>query len=291
MEILRLPESTAIEAHITMPLANTEYTMSWQDLLTGATGTYVATSASNKSATFVFPDTYLTYSGTLLADFYDPSDDIAYSTGIEILKPYCDITSVKTRLNLNTTAAIQAEKVARKLIEAETGTSFQLVRKEKDLVGMGLDYLPIKEKIQKLYYVWENEILVHDYQDPNLQAYKISVDGTSIVSTDTPVNKMEYRFVWRDRYLDKDFAEGYDYLIDGDFGYKFIPEDIVEACELLVQDITSNDMRYINRYIEQFDNREFSIKFSKNAGSSGTGNLIADKILLKYKNSIVPGVI
>ena len=49
-------------------------------------------------------------------------------------------------------------------------------------------------------------------------------------------------------------------------------------------------MRYVNRYIESFDNTEFVVKFAKGY-SSGTGNMIIDKILNKYKNRIIPGVL
>jgi phosphomannomutase len=49
-------------------------------------------------------------------------------------------------------------------------------------------------------------------------------------------------------------------------------------------------MQYINNYIESFDNADFKIKFAKNF-ANGTGNLIVDKILSKYKNSIKIGVL
>jgi len=49
-------------------------------------------------------------------------------------------------------------------------------------------------------------------------------------------------------------------------------------------------MRYMNRYIEEFDNNEFKVKFGKGT-TTGTGNMIADKILAGYKNRIIPGVI
>lgn len=155
---------------------------------------------------------------------------------------------------------------------------------------MGLDYLPLDEKIQKLYYLRENGVLIYDHEDSNLQEYKISVDGTSIVTSVSPVNKMEYKYVWRDRYLDTDFFYGYDYLVDADFGYKAIPEDIQEACEILIQDIVNDNMKYYNRNIVEFNNLEFRIKFS-NRSFDGSGNAIVDKILAKYKNAITPGVL
>lgn len=288
METLRLPETTAVEVSFSVANENHPYTISYTDFNTGTSYSASATSNSSGIVTFELNDYYLTYTGTVKAQVYDGSS-LVISTGIDIVKPYCDLTSVKTKLGITTAQAVQIEKVARKIIEAEAG-NFNFVRKQKEIVGMGLDYLPVDERIANLYYMYENGELIYDYEDENLDDYRISIDGTSIVTSVSPVNKMEYQKVWRDRFLDTDFTSGYEYVIDGDFGYEVIPEDIQEACELLMQDISSNDMRYINRGIEEFDNREFKIKFAKGY-ASGTGNNIADKILAKYKNRIVPGVI
>ena len=96
--------------------------------------------------------------------------------------------------------------------------------------------------------------------------------------------------VWRERYLDSAFGEGSEYRVDGDFGWKVIPQDIQEACELLIQDIKSDNLKYINRYIESFDNEDFKIKFAKNP-TAGTGNMFVDKILEKYRNRLRIGVL
>jgi len=49
-------------------------------------------------------------------------------------------------------------------------------------------------------------------------------------------------------------------------------------------------MKYLNKYIESFDNDDFKIKFAKNFNAS-TGNLVVDRILAKYKNNIRIGVL
>lgn len=288
MEVLRLPETTTVQVAFSVPQDVHPYTLSYTDFNTATVYSASATSNSSGIVTFNLNNYYLTYTGTVKAEVYDGSN-LIIATGIDIVKPYADITSVKNKLGITTAQAVQIEKVARKIIEADAG-NFNFVRKQKEIIGMGLDYLPVDERIVKLYYMYENGELIYDYQDENLNDYRISVDGTSITTSVTQVNKMEYQRVWRDRFLDTDFASGYEYLIDADFGYQVVPEDIQEACELLMQDIASNNMRYINRGIEEFDNNEFKIKFAKGY-TSGTGNMIADKILAKYKNRIIPGVI
>jgi hypothetical protein len=289
MEILRLPNTTAVEVSFTVPTASETYIISYQDVNNLQTYSASATSSGSQVATFELDSRYLTYTGTLVAEVMNSSSATVYRDGIDVVRPYCNIESVASKLGVTTSQTIQSEKVARKIIESEAG-NFGFVRKNKEVYGMGMDYLMLDEPIRNLYYLYENGELIYDYEDENLQEYKISVDGSSIVTSASQVNKMEYQRVWRDRYLDTDFTSGFDYLVDGDFGYSYVPEDIQEACELLIQDIASNNLRYVNRYIKEFDNNEFKVKFS-DGFQSGTGNMIADKILSRYKNRIIPGVI
>lgn len=289
MEILRLKDTTSIQATFTVPSASTVYFLEYDDLLTGASFSASATSNVAKSITFTLNDRYLTYAGNLEANVFDGSNDVVISTGIDVIKPYCDIKSLRDKLNLTNAQAENAERIARMIIESEAG-SFQFVREQREFYGMGMDYLPINDNIVKLYYIWENGELVYDYEDPDLQEYQISKDKSSIVPSDPERNKMEYKVVWRDRYYQDAFEDGYDYLVDADFGYKVVPSNIQEACEILVQDIVSDNMKYYNRNIIEFDNLEFRIKFADGT-ASGTGNLLVDKLLSKYKNQIYPGVL
>jgi hypothetical protein len=287
MEILRLPNTTSIQASFTLS-PNTLYTIYYDDVILGDSFSASATSNASGVVIFTLNSRYLTYSGNLEALIYNGTS-LVYSTGINVLRPYCDINAAATDLGKTTSEIIKAESIARMIIESEVGP-FLFVRKEKEVSGMGLDYLPINEKIQSLYMMYENGELIHDSSDEDMNLYKISVDKSSIIPIDVIHNKIEYPKVWRDRYLDAAFANGYDYLIDADFGYRIIPEDIQKACYLLVKDIVNNSMEYINKYIELFDNTEYRVQFAKGS-SSGTGNLTVDKILSPYKNKIVPGVI
>jgi hypothetical protein len=288
MEILRLANTSAIDAKFTVLNASAVYTLEYEDLITGATYSASAMSLANKTITFRLDNRYLAYTGKLFANVYDTGNNIVISTGIDVLRPYCDIDSVKAKLEITNAQAVEAERVARNIIESEAG-EFQFVRKQKETTGMGIDFLPFNEKIVKLYYLWENDVLTYDYQDETTEQYKISIDKTSVIPYEGQ-NKTEYRRVWRDRYSNVSFGDGYDYVVDADFGYQVIPSDVQEACEILIQDIISDGMRYFSRNISEFDNNEFKVKFADSA-VTGTGNLIADKLLSKYKNKIKPGVI
>lgn len=288
MEILRLPESTSIQASFDVSLANTLYTALYTDLITGTSYSASATSNNSKVVSFTLNSRYMSYSGDIDFNIYR-SGSAVYSDQLTIIRPYCSINKIKEKLNITTAQAIEFESTARSIIEAEAGP-FSFVRKEKEVSGMGMDYLPVNERIETLYKMYENGSLIHDSSDTELNLYKISVDKSSIVPIDQIQNKVEYQKVWRDRYLDVSFASGYDYLIEADFGYRVIPNDIQKACELLITDLANNNNQYINKYIEMFDNVEFRVQFSKEF-AKGTGNMIVDSILSKYKNRIIPGVI
>jgi len=289
MEILRLPETTQIFIDLVMPSSSSQYVMQYEDLTTGESFSASATSNSLKVARFILNSKYLTYSVSLFSNVYDSSNNIILSTGIDVVKPYCDITTVKIKLGVTTAQAIEAEKVARRIIEAEVG-SFQFVRKLKEVIGMGIDYLPMDERIVSIYQMWENNEIIFIPGDDSYDQYKISIDKSSIILDDEIQNKVEYTKVWRDRNYAVTFCPGCDYVIDGSFGYQVIPSDIQEACEILMQDLIQGNTKYFSRNITEFDNKEFKIKFAPGS-SSGTGNLIVDKLLIKYKNRIRPGVI
>jgi hypothetical protein len=215
-------------------------------------------------------------------------------TNIEIIRPYCNLDSVAAALSITDGSEIQYERLARYIIDSQT-QGFPFIRKEKDIIGNGTDYLPIDEKIYKIYKVYDNQELQYDSTlsaSANLVTYEITKDQTSITNVDDEPaeNKVNYKVVWRERYLDSAFSEGSEYRIDGDFGWKVVPQDIQEACEMLIQDIKEDNLKYINRYIESFDNEDFKIKFAKNP-TTGTGNMFVDKILEKYRNRLRIGVL
>lgn len=297
MELLRRNESTALQFCLTGLEESQNYTLNYEDTVTGAPYSASATATSEGKAIFLLDPYYLTYNGFLYGQVLNSASTIVYETNIDIVRPYCNVTKVGTKLELTYDETKELEKVARFIIDSQTAP-FTYLKKYKEVVGGGYDYLPIDERIVKIYKVYENAVLVYDVNgDPsdNDGVFRISTDRTSIIQDNTTitspgVNRMNYASVWRDRFLDVDFPEGYEYLIQADFGWRTIPQDIQEASEILIQDLAKNNLRYATRYIESFDNEDFKIKFQKDYASS-TGNMVVDKILSKYKTFIKIGVL
>jgi len=291
MEILRLNNSTSLSASFSGLTASGSYTLDLDDLITS--NSYSASAVANASgvATFILPSYYLTYTGSLAASVKDNSDDIVNITNIDVVRPYCNISSIASLLSIKNSEAIEYERIARYIIESHTGP-FTYMRKQKEFIGDGSDQLLLDETINNLYKVYENEQLMYDSQAQiNEVEYKINKQLNAIV-VDIPegTNRINYPKVWRDRFLDIDFFDGYEYLVDGDYGWRVIPQDIQEASQLLIQDIVDDNLRYINKYIESFDNDDFKIKFAKN-WTATTGNRVVDRILEKYQKPIRVGVL
>ena len=269
------------------------YTLDYEDLNTNETFSASATTISG-AVSFTLNSKYLDYTGSLTASVKNSAGDTVIMTNIDVVRPYCNLDSIASKLDITDGSETELERLARYIIDSQT-QGFPFARKEKDIVGNGSDFLPIDEKIYKIYKVYKNQELQYDSSlsaSVNEVVYEITKDKTSITNIDdsTPEDKVNNKVVWRERYLDEAFTEGSEYRIDADFGWKVIPQDIQEACEMLVQDIKSDNLKYINRYIESFDNQDFKIKFAKNT-STNTGNMYVDKILEKYRNRLRIGVL
>jgi hypothetical protein len=290
MEVLRINGGipTALFSGL---VPNSLYTLEYSDILTDVVVSASATANATGEVSFLLDEKYASYDAVLDANVYDYLDEVVVATNIDVVRPYTNISTLATDLNKTVAQVKEMERIARYIIDSEVSQGFGYVRKEKEIVGNGSDYLVVNEKINKLYKVYENGTLLYDStSDNNEITFAISKDKTSVVPLHEESNKTEYPQVWRDRYLSRAFSDGYDYVIDADFGYKVVPQDIQEATRLLCSDISSDNMKYLNKYIESFDNDDFKIKFAKNFNAS-TGNLVVDRILTKYKNNIRIGVL
>ena len=89
----------------------------------------------------------------------------------------------------------------------------------------------------------------------------------------------------------RDSSEGADYIILAETGYRVVPYDIQDATLMLIEDIKCGKMDYYKRYVKSFSTDQFKIEYDKGL-TAGTGNILVDKILDKYKETITrPGVL
>jgi hypothetical protein len=293
MEILNY-NSGSLSASVTGLTASTNYLIELNDLITG--NEYSASATSNVSGTVVFtmPSNFKEYTAKLAASVKKISnDDLVKIFNIDIVRPYTNISSIVTALKVTNTQATEYERLARYIIDSHTG-GFEYTRKKKEFIGDNSDQLLIDEPITgKIYSILENNEIMFERDDSlknNDQEFVYKKQLNAIVQNlPNGNNRVDYTKVWRDRYLDVEFYDGYEYSVDADFGWKVIPQDIQDATDMLIQDIATDSLKYVNRYIESFDNDDFKIKFAKNWTAS-TGNRVVDRILEKYQKPIRVGV-
>lgn len=293
MEVLRQYNSSSVIVDIDELSLSEQHRLIYTDADTLLEYTTFATSNDEGEASFVLNNHYMTYTGKLNSTIFNSASIQVYDDVIDVVRPYCNISKVQNKLSLSLNSTIEYERVARFIINTIT-YPFTYQRLEKEFIGNGIGYLPVKQRIQKIYKIYENEELIYDSSktsSENLMNFEISKDRTAIIeSSDDKINRINYGPLWRDRFISKSFADGYEYVVDADYGWPNIPSDIQEACELLIQDISLNNLRYTTRYIESFDTDDFKIKFAKDF-FGGTGNAIVDKILSRYGNYLDPGVL
>ena len=245
--------------------------------------------------------------------------DLVVEDNLEILRPYVDVTTLGTTASEIAEYA-EHESLARTIIDSITG-GFYFYTDYVEVVGQGTDYIPLWNRTYKILKAYENSVLVYDVDDtengPALADwnYLIIKDKSAItkdpVSTIDGFNRSEQQppniiVAPSDSYALFDtedsgnvytispgvaFPKGYDYLFLLEQGYKVVPNDIKDATLMLINDIKCGKLDYYKRYVLNYSTDQFRIQIDKSA-LDGTGNILVDKILDKYKSNISkPGVL
>ena len=249
-------------------------------------------SGSASKAQIILPEYFNMYDIDGYVQLLDSNDETLFESGLSTVRPYCDINSIALLLGITYQDALKYERIARYIINSKTH-GFSFVYKKKQVNGEDTDILFINEKIYSLKKLYENEELIYDVSsNTNEYTYMLTKNKNGIIrSTESDdENRLEYKKVWKNRYFNVEFPEGFDYIVEGEFGYKVVPHDIQEACGLLIQDLSCGNNRYLNKYIESFNTDGYDISYFKES-LYGTGNLIVDNILQKYKNNVRPRVL
>lgn len=238
-------------------------------------------------------------------------DSIVVEDNLEIKRPYVNPNKLASTAS-EVAEYAKHERIARAIIDSITGGFYYKVE-WLDKTGQGTDYLPIWDRTYKILKAYENSSLVYDVtlEEPILGewSYELTKDKTAIMkNTATPGlvgNRSEQKGlnlhvapsdsfnVYDTDYSENAytfstgaaFPEGWDYLFLLETGYKVVPHDIYEAALMLIDDISCGKIDYYKRYVTSYNTEQFRVQFDKTV-LDGTGNMLVDKILDKYKQSI-----
>lgn len=296
MEILRVPPYP-ITTTWTLPDANYDYIVYVEDLVDHSIEETTITSNSAGVVTYTLPAGKVQFDRQFLIRFYDEEHEhIIYESNLDVIRPYTNPA------DLGTTASEIAEfkkweLIARSLIDTYTGIGFYNHKSILQVIGNGLDYMPVWRDANRVLKVYENNVLIYDIDTPDTNAfnYKVTLDNSAIVKEFTgqtnlittpsptlPISRGDY--VYDDRNYGT-FFKGADYLFVLDEGFRAIPPDIQYATEMLMDDLKCGKLDYYQRYVTSYNTDQFRLQFDKTM-LEGTGNVIVDKILDKYMKSI-----
>jgi hypothetical protein len=328
MQILRLPPYP-LSVTYTVPDANADYIIVIENVSELTEIEETIESNATKKITYSLDDDFVKYDKSYALTIYEDAGssganlvrgDIVVQDNLEIMRPYVDPTSLATSGTATDIALyIGYENLARAIIDAAVG-GFYYDRTYLEVVGQGNDYLPLWKKTHKILKVYENAQLVYDVDNadgPELLDYTFLITKDKTAITKDPmeavdsINRAERRYSriplgHSDSISMFDtedsgntqtvvpgvaFPEGADYIMLLETGYKVVPYDIQDAALMLIDDIKCGKLDYYKRYIKNYSTDQFKIEYDKRM-IEGTGNILVDKILEKYKENIIrPGVL
>ncbi len=217
-------------------------------------------------------------------------------TYVDVVRPY-----VNPNEHGNTASEIAAyaehEELARAIIDSICDVEFYFKKRIVETTGLGVDYIPVWVDAKDVIKVYENNVLLYDASDleNSVTIFELIQDGSAItMQYNDAINRDESARILLPAsptdiaeldYSARGFPKGWDYRITFEVGYHKVPQDIKRATELLIHDIDCGKLDYYKRYIGAYNTDQFRIQFDK-AVFEGTGNLIVDKILDKYRKPI-----
>lgn len=323
MEILRKPPYP-LTATYDVPDAATGYIVVLKDKSRDVVlDESSVTSTSGSTITYEVPDSLSKYDDSYSLEVYEDISgeygDIVVEDNLDILRPYIDATKLATTAS-EIAQYIEYEKLARLMIDSITGGFYYYVD-YVETVGQGTDYIPLWNRTYKVLKAYENSVLVYDESDtvngPALGDWNYLIIKDKSAITKDPVasiegfNRSEQQppniiVAPSDSYALFDtedsgniytispgvaFPKGYDYIFLLEQGYKVVPQDIKDATLMLIDDIKCGKLDYHKRSVVSYSTDQFRIQIDKSA-LDGTGNILVDKILDNYKQSMgKPGVL
>jgi hypothetical protein len=329
MNILRLPPYP-LSVTYTVPDASTDYIIVIEDVADLTEIEESVTSTANSKITYSLTGDFVKYDKSYAVSIYEDAGssgadlvrgDIVVEDYLNIERPYVNPTTLATSGTATDIAAYtEYENLARSIIDSITG-GFYYNRTYLEVVGQGTDYVPLWKKTHKILKAYENAELVYDLSDtvngPALKSYTyvITKDKSAItkdpLETTDSLNRAERKYpnipvAPSDSISLFDtedsgnvqtivpavaFPEGIDCIFLLETGYKVVPNDITDATKMLIEDIKCGKLDYYKRYIKNYSTDQFKIEYDKRM-IDGTGNILVDKILDKYIETIIrPGVL
>lgn len=287
----------------TLPIPNYTYIQYVEDLVDHSVTETEVTSDANGIVEYILPLDSVQFDRKFYIKFYDAEHEhTLYEENLDIIRPYVNAQKIGTTASEISSYRDQ-ELLARAVIDTIIPNGFYNFKRVIQAVGQGTDYFPLWYDTNKILKVYENNVLVYDVNTPETNEYEyiVTLDNSAVQrvivdrynrAENAPLNYPTARGdLGYYGFESVAFPMGYDYTFIIDSGYKTVPSDVEVATKALIEDIQCGKLDYYKRYITSYNTDQFRVQFDKSV-LAGTGNMLVDKILDKYQNTILkPGII
>lgn len=273
------------------------YDLDTSEFVQNGAGTFSASTESSITYNIGLNVDTTSYDRNIKIEFVTTSsagayNDIQYAS---LIRPYAsptrilELVDIPASASANTDLLRRLEKKARLSLNSYIGDSFYKEKRTLTVFGQNTDIITTPIPIQRIDKVYEDDLLVYERDNSTYQLdFPLEIDdsGTRIKIVNSSSNNKEilefpkFSVFYYEGIFKKDFS----YKIDGIWGWEYIPADIELATALLVEDYLCNDFNIRNKNIGQLSNDSYNIKYGSDF-STGTGNLIVDNLIAKYKEA------
>jgi hypothetical protein len=221
-------------------------------------------------------------------------------SNVDIIQPYCSLSEAIEDLNLGTDPSdpnyktyhelVMAEKYARRMIDDFTGQKFSLYDDVHVIYGSGYDVLPLSYKLNTLYKLYVNDILLIDStQEINNWGRSVRISETGFglrVNRADEIDNSVYSANGMVPPSINDIGSGsfikdYTYRVEGRFGWSEVPDEVEQACIELMGHFFDKDRVWKDQYMKSISTFDWKFEYASSI-NSGTGCAYADKLLSPY---------
>jgi len=243
-----------------------------------ASGIYILNSAGKHRIDFTYTISSTSYTQSQYINVYTPYIDSTtfFQDHPELVDDWFDKFD-------------KLEKKVRNIINTFCGQSFDYYpNKYIEIQGTGKKVIHLPVPITTLRVVTANsgdsdQVVVHNYADATLDNIEKTKEPHNFNST--------YYLQYKRSYIEKiqtliaaaKFDIEDDYKIEGDFGWRFVPNNIEQAADLLLEDIMNDDSEFRRHGIYRVDMDTIAYETKGDASFyESTGNIDADVLLMDY---------
>lgn len=237
----------------------------------------------------------------LIWEYDVESNPVTYEHDVFIVTPYTDLYQACGCLGISTDPSdpnyksyrelAAAERYARKRIEEYTGQAFYLYRDVIRVMGSDSDTLTLPDRIQVLNKLYLNDLLmINNTVTPvvNNWGYSVQISETGFGIRVNRANMLDNTVYVANGMIPPTihdgegvFRNGVMYEVQGQFGWKKVPDEVDLAAIELMKDFFAKDIAWKNQYVQNIQAFDWQIEYNGEV-FTGTGNAYADRLLSDF---------